>query len=127
MGTSADAGVSRPIGDGPGWVKVAEALRAEVPPAEIETLYLFKPLRREGREWGTAVITRRSEVSRLRVYTARYMLIIRGKERGRAKVELAEVGLSPAEVIERVMHDAAERIGDTEPPVAVGPAVWYEG
>jgi hypothetical protein len=122
MGTSADAGVSRPIGDGPGWVKVAEALRAEVPPAEIETLYLFKPLRREGREWGTAVITRRSEVSRLRVYTARYMLIIRGKERGRAKVELAEVGLSPAEVIERVMHDAAERTGDTERP-----AVWYEG
>jgi hypothetical protein len=61
------------------------------------------------------------------VYTARYMLIVRGKERGRAKVELAEVGMSPAEVIERVMADAAERTGDTEPPVAVGPAVWYEG
>jgi len=127
MGTSADAGVTRPVGDGPGWVKVAEALRAEVPPAEIETLYLFKPLRREGREWGTAVVTRRSEVSRLRVYTVRYMLIVRGKERGRAKVELAEVGLSPADVIERVMRDAAERTGDTEPPTAVGPAVWYEG
>jgi hypothetical protein len=127
MGTGADAGVSRPLGDGPGWAKVAEAVRAEVPPAEIETLYLFKPLRREGREWGTAVVTRRSEVGRLRVYTARYMLIVRGKERGRAKVELAEVGMSPAAVIERVMADAAERTGDTEPPVAVGPAVWYEG
>jgi hypothetical protein len=55
------------------------------------------------------------------------MLIVRGKERGRAKVELAEVGLSPAEVIERVMHDAAERTGDAEPPVAVAPGVWYEG
>ena len=127
MGTSADAGAPRPLGGGPGWAKLAEAVRAEVPPAEIETLYLFRPLRREGREWGTAVVTRRSEVGRLRVYTARYMLIVRGKERGRAKVELAEVGLSPAEVIERVMQDAAQRTGDTEPPVAVGPAVWYEG
>ena len=129
MGTSADTGISRPLGTGggPGWAKLAEALRAAVPPAEIETLYLFRPLRREGREWGTAVVTRRSDAGRLRVYTARYMLIVRGKERGRAKVELAEVGLSPAAVIERVMHDAAERTGDTEPPVAVGPAVWYEG
>jgi hypothetical protein len=42
-------------------------------------------------------------------------------------VELAEVGLSPAAVIERVMNDAAERTGDAAPPVAVGPAVWYEG
>jgi hypothetical protein len=127
MGTSADAGVTRPLGEGPGWAKVAEAVRAEVPPAEIETLYLFRPLRREGREWGTAVVTRRSETGRLRVYTARYMLIVRGKERGKAKVELAEVGLSPAAVIERVMNDAAERTGDAAPPVAVGPAVWYEG
>jgi hypothetical protein len=127
MGTGADAGLTRPLGQGPGWTKLAEAVRAEVPPAEIETLYLFKPLKREGREWGTAVVTRRSDVGRLRVYTARYMLIVRGKERGRAKVELAEVGLSPAAVIERVMNDAAERTGDAEPPVAVAPAVWYEG
>jgi hypothetical protein len=127
MGTGADAGLTRPLGHGPGWEKLAEAVRAEVPPAEIETLYLFKPLKRDGREWGTAVVTRRSEAGRLRVYTARYMLIVRGKERGRAKVELAEVGLSPAEVIERVMNDAAERTGDAEPPTAVAPAVWYEG
>lgn len=127
MGTSPDPGVPRPVGGGPGWARLAEAVRAAVPPAEIETLYLFRPLRREGREWGTAVITRRSDPGRLRVYTGRYMLIVRGKERGRAKVELAEVGLSPAEVIERVMHDAAERTGDAEPPVAVAPGVWYEG
>lgn len=127
MGTGADAGLARPLGQGPGWAKLAEAVRAAVPLAELETLYLFKPLKREGREWGTAVVTRRSDAGRLRVYTARYMLIVRGKERGRAKVELAEVGLSPAEVIERVMNDAAARTGDAEPPAAVAPAVWYEG
>jgi hypothetical protein len=63
----------------------------------------------------------------LRVYTARYMLIVRGKERGQARIEVEETALSPAEVIARVMQAAADRTGDPDPPVAVGPAVWYEG
>jgi len=66
-----------------------------VPPAEIETLYLFRPLRREGREWGTAVVTRRSDVGRLRVYTARYMLIVRGKERGSRRWSWRKSGCRP--------------------------------
>jgi len=105
-----------------------------VPPSEIETIYLFRPWKREGREWGTAVVACRAAErtgegagGRLRVYTARYMLIVRGKERGQSRIEVEETALSPAEVIARVMQAAAERTGDPEPPVAVGPAVWYEG
>jgi len=114
-------------GRGPGWAKLAEAVAARMPPAEIETIYLFRPLRREGREWGTAVIARRApdEGGRLRVYTARYMLTVRGKERGQSRVEVEETGVSPAEVIAEVIRTAAERTGDAEPPVAVGRAVWY--
>src|SRR5204862_2665851 len=84
---------------------------------------------REGREWGTAVVACRAAEGgdRLRVYTARYMLIVRGKERGQSRIEVEETGLSPADVIARVMQAAAERTGDPEPPVAVGRAVWYEG
>jgi hypothetical protein len=63
----------------------------------------------------------------LRVYTAKYMLIVRGKDRGQAKVELAEVGLSPAEVLAQVMQATADRSGETEPPVEVGPGAWYAG
>ena len=119
-------------GRGPGWAKLAAAVATQVPPAEIDTIYLFRPLKREGREWGTAVIARRTAPTpdgsgRLRVYTARYMLIVRGKERGQFKVEVEEAGVSPAEVIARVMQAAADRTGDPELPVAVGPAVWYEG
>lgn len=114
-------------GRGPGWGQLAEAVAAAMPPAEIETIYLFRPYKRDGREWGTAVVTRRSAEGRLRVYTARYMLVVRGKERGRAKVEVDEVALSPAAVVERVMQATADRVGDAEPPVAVGPSVWYEG
>jgi len=131
MGAGAGAGDHPPVapGRGPGWAKLAEAVAKQVPPAEIETIYLFTPLKREGREWGTAVVARRSAEGggRLRVYTARYMLVVRGKERGQSRVEVMETGLSPAEVIAQVMQATADRVGDPEPPVAVGAAVWYEG
>jgi hypothetical protein len=136
MGAGADAGVGRPLGDGrgPGWTELAAAVAAAIPPAEIETIYLFRPIRREGREWGTAVVTRAAEAAgravgdgRLRVYTARYMLIVRGKERGRSKVEVQEVALSPAEVLAQVMQATADRTGDLDPPLALGSAAWYDG
>ena len=114
-------------GQGPGWAKLAQAVAADVPPAEIDTIYVFRPYRRDGREWGTAVVTRRADGGRLRVYTAKYMLVVRGKERGRCKIEVEEVALSPAEVVERVTQATADRVGDAEPPAALGPAVWYEG
>ncbi len=116
-------------GQGPGWTKLAAAVAAQIPPAEIETLYLFHPIKREGREWGTAVVTRRGpgQGGRLLVYTARYMLVVRGKERGQSRVEVEEVALSPAEVVAQVMQRTAERTGEAEPPVEVGPSVWYEG
>jgi hypothetical protein len=129
MGASPDARAPFPVapGQGPGWARVAAAVEAEMPPAEIETIYLFRPIKREGREWGTAVVTRKTGEGRLRVYTAKYMLIVRGKDRGQAKVELTEVGLSPAEVLAQVMQGTADRTGEAEPPVEVGPGAWYEG
>ena len=133
MGAGPDPRVPFPLAPGqdPGWAKVAAAVEAEMPPAEIDTIYLFRPMKREGREWGTAVVTRRSEPpterGRLRVYTAKYMLIVRGKDRGQAKVEVTEVGLSPAEVLAQVMQATADRTGEAEPPVEVGPGAWYEG
>ncbi len=130
MGAGTDPG-DRPAldrGRGPGWAKLAEAVALRVTPSEIETIYLFRPWKRDGREWGTAVVACRAPEGegRLRVYTARYMLVTRGKERGQARIEVAETALSPATVIERVMHAAAERTGDPEPPMAVGRDVWYE-
>jgi hypothetical protein len=110
-----------------GWAKLAAAVEAQVPPAEIETIYAFRPIKREGKEWGTAVVTRKAADGRLRVYTAKYMLVVRGKDRGQSKIEVVEVALSPAEVVAQVMQATVDRGGDTEPPVELGPAVWYEG
>jgi len=114
-------------GQGAGWAKLAAAVEAQVPPAEIETIYVFHPIKREGKEWGTAVVTRKAADGRLRVYTARYMLVVRGKERGQSKIEVVEVALSPAEVLAQVMEAMVDRGGDTEPPTELGPSVWYEG
>lgn len=114
-------------GQGLGWEKLAAAVALRVPPAEIETIYLFHPIKREGREWGTAVVTQRHPEGRLLVYTARYMLVVRGKERGQSRIEVQDVALSPAEVVAQVMQGTAERTGEAEPPLAYGAAVWYEG
>jgi hypothetical protein len=116
-----------PPGQGTGWAKLAAAVEAQVPPAEIETIYVFRPIKREGKEWGTAVVTRKAPDGRLRVYTAKYMLIVRGRDRGQSKIAVDEVALSPAEVLAQVMQATVDRGGDTEPPVELGPAVWYEG
>ncbi|HXE84419.1 MAG TPA: hypothetical protein VN513_13930 [Gemmatimonadales bacterium] len=128
----ADSGAGSPLtvpspGQGQGWAKLAAAVEAQVPPAEIETIYVFRPIKRDGKEWGTAVVTRKAADGRLRVYTGKYMLIVRGKERGQGKFEVVEVALSPAEVLAQVMQATVDRGGDTEPPVELSPAVWYEG
>jgi len=128
-----DSGAFAPLappaapGQGQGWAKLAAAVEAQVPPAEVETIYVFHPIKRDGKEWGTAVVTRKAQDGRLRVYTAKYMLIVRGKERGQGKFEVVEVALSPAEVLAQVLQATVDRGGDAEPPVELGPAVWYEG
>jgi hypothetical protein len=129
MGTGPDARLRQPIsaGQGPGWTQLAAAIATEVPPAEVAGIYVFRPYKRDGREWGTAVVTRQGDPARgrLRVYTARYMLVTRGKERGRSKVEVQEVALSPAEVLAHVMQEIVERTGDSEPPATLERGVWY--
>ena len=127
IGASGLTPLALPPGQGAGWAKLAAAVEAQVPPAEIETIYVFRPIKRDGKEWGTAVVTRKAEDGRLRVYTAKYMLIVRGKERGQGKFEVTEVALSPAAVLAQVMQATVDRGGDAEPPVELGAAVWYEG
>ena len=124
MGTGAPVGVRR-RGLGLGWDQVALALAAEVPVVEIDRIWLFAPLREEGREWGTAVVLRRLDGERRRVYTATYMIDTRGRERGRAKINIDEVGDSPSVVVEEVIAGVRERSGDAEPPTVIAPHEWF--
>lgn len=114
-------------GLGAGWIRVARAVAEAMPPAEIARIWLFAPVRRGGREWGTAVVARRVAGGRARVYTAGYLLVTRGRERGQGKIVLEEVGESPAEVVDHVIRGVQERAGEAEPPVEIERSAWYGG
>lgn len=112
-------------GLGLGWTRVAQAVGDEVAPDSIDGIWLFAPVRREWREWGTAVITCRLDSERRRIYTARYWLTIRGRERGQGRVLVEQVGESPAVVLHEVIAGVQDRAGETEPPVEISPELWY--
>jgi hypothetical protein len=121
MGTG--LGVTLP-GTGPGWARLAQAVAAVVPPAEVDAVWVFSPLRRDGCEWGTAVCAR-VDGDRRRIYTARYMLAIKGKERGKFDASVKEVGSGPVEALDRLLHEAHRRIDDEQPPLPVSPETWF--
>jgi hypothetical protein len=111
-------------GVGAGWTRLALAVAEELPPGEVDGVWVFSPLRREGREWGTAVLSR-VDGDRRRIYTARYVLAIRGKERGKFESAVQEVGSGPAGALSQLVHEAQKRIDDEHPPLPVSPDAWF--
>jgi hypothetical protein len=107
-----------------GWTRLAGAVAEVVPPAEVDGVWVFSPLRREGREWGTAVLSR-VDGDRRRIYTARYMLAIKGKERGKFEATVQEVGSGPLTALAQLLQDTRKRIDDEQPPTAVAPESWF--
>ncbi len=107
-----------------GWERLAQAVAQVIPPSEVDAVWVFAPLRRESNEWGTAVVSR-VEGERRRIYTARYILAIRGKERGKFQATIQEVGTGPTEVLTRVLQEAERRSDDEHPPTEVPPETWF--
>ena len=109
---------------GPGWTRLAAAVADQIPPAEVDGVWVFGVLRHEGREWGTAVLSR-VDGDRRRIYTARYMLVVKGKERGKVEASVQEVGSGPVEALAQLLRDARRRIDDDQPPLPVPPESWF--
>lgn len=107
-----------------GWERLAQAVAQVIPPAEVDAVWVFAPLRKESNEWGTAVVSR-VEGERRRIYTARYILAIRGKERGKFQATIQEVGTGPTEILTRVLQEAERRSDDEHPPTQVPPETWF--
>ncbi len=112
-------------GQGLGWMKIADALKQTLAPEAIARIWVFPPLRGDGREWGTAVVATRTTPERFAVLTAKYMLTVRGRRRGRARVELDDVGEGPAQVVLDVVRGVQARTGDGDPPVEISPDLWF--
>jgi hypothetical protein len=107
-----------------GWDRLAQAVAQVIPPAEVDNVWIFAPLRRGPREWGTAVLSR-IEGDRRRIYTARYTLSVKGKERGKFESSIQEVGVGPQDALARVLQEAQRRIDDEFPPTCVPPDTWF--
>ncbi len=112
-------------GVGPGWTRVAQSIAGMLPAEAIDRVWLFAPIRREEREWGTAVLACRTDDDRHRVFTASYVLVVRGRERGQGRVTVEEVGESPPTVVHDVIVGVQERTGEAHPPVEVPAARWF--
>jgi hypothetical protein len=109
---------------GSGWDRLAQAVAGMMPPVEVDAVWVFSPVRRDTKEWGTAVISR-VHGERRRIYTARYGLAIKGKERGKFEASVQEVGTGPLEALSRLVEEAHRRIDDEHPPVSVPPESWF--
>lgn len=110
-------------GIGPAWTRLAEHVAAQLPVAELDGIWAFLPIRREGKEYGAAILSR-IDGDRRRIYTARYEHRIKGKERGEFEVHLEEVGSGPIDALAELL-DAVPRRADEESPVAVPAAAWF--
>jgi len=120
-------GVNQPArapGVGLGWSRLAAEVARILPREEVDGVWAFPNIRREGREWGTAVVSR-VEGDRRRIYTARYLLVLKGKERGQFQATVEEVGSGPVETLAQLLREAHQRTDDEHPPVPVALADWF--
>ena len=110
-------------GTGPGWTRLAEAVRAALPSGELDRVWAFRVVRREGQDFGTAILSR-IEGERRRIYTARFVLTVKGKKRGAFEWFLAEVGSGPLEALDELLALVPKR-ADDETPLEVALAAWF--
>ncbi|HET7109847.1 MAG TPA: hypothetical protein VFI41_03150 [Gemmatimonadales bacterium] len=110
-----------------GWERLAQVVAADIPVAEVDRVWCFPVLRQGQREFGTAVIARREgdDGDRVRIYTARYLLQIKGKERGKFEADLKQVGSGPVERLPDLIEEAHRRSDDEDPPVEADVAEWF--
>lgn len=111
-------------GEGERWQRLAGWLRTQVPAGEVDGIWVFRVVRREQREFGTAVLSLITG-DRRRILTARYIALIKGRERGGFTTQLDEVGSGPLEALHELLAMVPVRSDDEDPPAAVEVALWF--
>lgn len=111
-------------GIGPMWERLAEWVRGELPVDQVDGAWVFRVVRRDQREYGTAVLSR-VDGDRRRIYTASYVATIKGKERGGFETALTEVGSGPLEALHELLALVPKRSDDEDPPAPVELARWF--
>lgn len=107
---------------GSGWGRLAEHVAGVMPVSEIDGVWQFRTLKRDGREFGTALLARVDGAARerRRIFTARFVHVLKGKERGKFEAHLEEVGSGPAEALGELLAGIRKRLEDEDPrPIPV--------
>jgi hypothetical protein len=111
-------------GEGERWQRLAEWLRTQVAAEEVDGIWVFRVVRRDQREFGTAVLSLVTG-DRRRIVTARYVALIKGRERGGFSTQIEEVGSGPLEALHELLAMVPVRADDEDPPAAVDIALWF--
>ncbi len=111
-------------GEGERWERLAAWLRDQIDPGEVDGIWVLRVVRREQREFGTAVLSL-VRGDRRRILTARYVATIKGRERGGWETRLDEVGSGPLEALHELLAMVPIRADDEDPPASVAPEMWF--
>ena len=110
-------------GGGPGWQRLAQNVAEQMPLDTLDGIWVFRPLRIEKKEWGTAILAL-AEAGRYRILTAQYQHTIKGRERGAFSVAIQEVGSGPIETLDALVAAVPKRT-DEDPPVRIPLTAWH--
>lgn len=103
------------------------ALDAAMPRDEVEAVFAFPPVRREGQEHGVAVVSRVTGGDRRRVYRARYVVVLKGPERGKVTVAVEETAEAPAALLPEVLEGVQRRADEAGEAERVDLTAWKAG
>lgn len=107
-----------------GWTRLVEAVGLALPVTEIDGVWVFKTIRYQARDFGTAILSR-IDGDRRRIYTASFILTVKGKSRGQFESTIAEVGSGPLEALAELLALVPKRSEDEEPPTPISPERWF--
>jgi hypothetical protein len=112
---------------GPGLAALLDLVATRMPPAEVESAWVFPGVRREGREHGVAVIERRTDGERRLVYRGRFVVQLKGQDRGRITVTLEETAATAValpELLPRVLEGVRRRADEAGEAEVVDLGPW---
>ena len=115
------AAVSEPL------ARLLEAVAERMPRAEVEAVYAFPPVRREGLDHGVAVVSRLAAGDRRVVYRARYTVALKGPDRGRITMAVDETAETPAGALAEVLEGVRRRADEAGEAELVDLTAWKAG
>ncbi len=107
--------------------RLLEVLAQRMPKEEVEAVYAFPPVRREGQEHGVAVVSRMAGGDRRLVYRARYVVALKGPERGKVTIAVEETAEAPAASLRDVLEGVRRRADEAGEAELVDLTAWKAG